>query len=94
MRAGCALVVAGTLPETETGSGRKPPVGWLDKVIPLGMYPFAIGTIAFGVDHFLYTSYVATLVAVRSSRPPTGRRRQESPMGNECSLRFVRFSGR
>jgi uncharacterized membrane protein len=58
--AGCALVVAGTLPET--GRGRRAPVGWLDKLIPLGMYPFAIGIIAFGVDHFLYTSYVATLV--------------------------------
>ena len=60
--AGCALVVAGTLPETETGSGRRTAVGWLDKLIPLGMYPFAIGIIAFGLDHFLYTSYVATLV--------------------------------
>jgi len=28
----------------------------------LGMYPFAIGVIVFGVDHFLYTPYVATLV--------------------------------
>lgn len=37
-------------------------IGWLDKVIPLGMYPFAIGVIAFGVDHFLYTRYVATSV--------------------------------
>jgi uncharacterized membrane protein len=60
--AGCAMVVAGTFPETEPGSGRRISIAWLDKLIPLGMYPFAIGVIAFGVDHFLYTSYVATLV--------------------------------
>jgi uncharacterized membrane protein len=60
--AGCALVVAGTFAETEAGSGLGTWIGWVDKLIPLGMYPFAIGVIAFGLDHFLYTRSVAMLV--------------------------------
>jgi uncharacterized membrane protein len=60
--AGCAFVVAGTFPKTEAGSGRRSSIAWLDKLIPLGMYPFAIGIATFGVCHFLYTPYIATLV--------------------------------
>jgi uncharacterized membrane protein YphA (DoxX/SURF4 family) len=60
--AGCAFVVAGTFPETKATSDRRTPVGWLDMLTPYGMYPFAFGIIAFGVDHFLYTPYIATLV--------------------------------
>ena len=55
-------MVAGTFPQTEAGGGWRIPIGWLDKLIPLGMYPFAILVIVFGVDHFLYASSVATLV--------------------------------
>jgi uncharacterized membrane protein YphA (DoxX/SURF4 family) len=60
--AGCALVVASTFPGSEDRSGRRILIGRLNKLMPLGMYPFAIGVIAFGVDHFLYVSYVAALV--------------------------------
>jgi uncharacterized membrane protein YphA (DoxX/SURF4 family) len=60
--AGCALVVAGTSPATQAGNSRSSSTGLRDKLIRLGMYPFAIGIIAFGVCHFLYTPYVATLV--------------------------------
>lgn len=60
--AGCALVVAGTFPESEADSVRRSPIGWLDELIPLGMYPFASVVIAFGLCHFLYTPYVASLV--------------------------------
>lgn len=51
--AGCALVVAGTFPESEADSVRRSPIGWLDELIPLGMYPFASVVIAFGLCHFL-----------------------------------------
>lgn len=60
--AGCALVVAGTFSESEADSVRRSPIGWLDELIPLGMYPFASVVIAFGLCHFLYTPYVASLV--------------------------------
>jgi uncharacterized membrane protein len=60
--AGCSFVVAGTFPKTEEDSVQQGPIAWLDKLIPLGMYPFAIVVIAFGLCHFLYTPYIATLV--------------------------------
>lgn len=60
--AGCALVVAGTLPRTGGRGGWRTPIEWLDKLIPWGMVPFAILVIVFGVDHYLDTAAVATLV--------------------------------
>jgi hypothetical protein len=60
--AGCALVVAGTRPETVAGRRWKTLCGWRDELIPLGMYPFAIVVIVFGVDHFLYVPFVSSLV--------------------------------
>jgi hypothetical protein len=59
--AGCALVVAGTFPATETGIWRTF-IGRLEKLVPLGKYPLAITVIAFGIDHFLYVPFVASLV--------------------------------
>jgi uncharacterized membrane protein YphA (DoxX/SURF4 family) len=70
--AGCALVVAGTFPRTEAcGSPRIPssrtsspgtPMGWLDRMIPFGMYPFAILVIVYGISHFIYVPLVSSLV--------------------------------
>ncbi len=36
--------------------------GMLEKIIPAGTLFFAVMLIAFGIDHFLYTDFVATLV--------------------------------
>jgi uncharacterized membrane protein YphA (DoxX/SURF4 family) len=60
--AGCALVVAGTFPPTGPGMDRRNPIGWLEKLIPYGMYALAIQVILFGIDHFLYATPIATLV--------------------------------
>ena len=35
---------------------------WLEKALPLGRYFFAVLLIVFGVDHFVYTKFVASLV--------------------------------
>jgi len=35
---------------------------WLERALPLGRYFFAVMLIVFGVDHFLYTKFVASLV--------------------------------
>jgi uncharacterized membrane protein len=60
--AGGGLVVAGTLPQSQASRGDGNPVGWLEKMIPLGMYPLAIMVILFGIDHFLHVAFVASLV--------------------------------
>jgi uncharacterized membrane protein len=62
--AGGSLVVAGTLPPLPAGSGHGNPIGWSKKLIPMGMYPLAIMVIVFGIDHFLHTPFVASLVPV------------------------------
>jgi uncharacterized membrane protein len=58
--AGGCLVAAGTLPQPAEGSGRS--IAWLDKLIPLGMYPLAFMVIVFGADHFIHMKFVASLV--------------------------------
>ncbi len=60
--AGCALVVAGTLPETSARRSSASLIRLLEKLIPLGVYPLAIMVVVFGVDHFLYLRSVASLV--------------------------------
>jgi uncharacterized membrane protein YphA (DoxX/SURF4 family) len=60
--AGCALVVAGTLLRTEGGSSPRTWMRWLDRIIPFGMYPFAILVIVYGISHFIYVSLVSSLV--------------------------------
>jgi uncharacterized membrane protein YphA (DoxX/SURF4 family) len=60
---GGAFVVAGSFPEEISGSQKG--YSWLrflEKAIPLGSIFFAIMLIVFGMDHFLYTKYVALLV--------------------------------
>jgi hypothetical protein len=60
--AGGAFVIAGMLPKASDGRGLSSVAGLLEKLIPLGMYPLAIMVIIFGIDHFLYPMFVATLV--------------------------------
>ncbi len=55
---GGAFVVAGSF-QNERASGL---FKLLEKFIPLGPIFFSLTMIAFGIDHFLYTDFVATLV--------------------------------
>ncbi len=58
---GSAFAVAGSYPEVSI----QPASRWINllkKLIPFGRVFFSITMIAFGIDHFLYTEYVATLV--------------------------------
>jgi uncharacterized membrane protein len=59
---GCAFVIAGTFPKTTADEGRRNPIAWLDRFVPYGMYLLAIQVIVFGIDHYLYTAGIATLV--------------------------------
>ncbi len=60
---GGAFLVAGSLIR-----GAAPKPGWpalsriLEKIIPWGKIFFSVTLITFGIDHFLYTSFVMTLV--------------------------------
>lgn len=60
--AGSALVVAGTLPEPSGQRSSTSILRPLEKLTPLGFYPLAIMVIVFGMDHFLYVPFVASLV--------------------------------
>ena len=60
--AGCALVVAGALPETSVRRSSTSLIRASESLIPLGAYPLAIMVIVFGVDHFLYLRSVASLI--------------------------------
>jgi len=56
---GGAFVMAGLAPYAPT-AGR--PLAIAEKIIPAGKIFFSITMIAFGIDHFFYTDFVATLV--------------------------------
>lgn len=56
---GGAFILAGSLPQDRDASGL---IKLLENIIPLGKYFVAIMMIAFGIDHFLYTDFVATFV--------------------------------
>jgi uncharacterized membrane protein len=56
---GGAFVFAGLFNRMTPGSYK---ASWLEKIIPAGRIFFSITMIAFGIDHFLYTDFVATLV--------------------------------
>jgi len=58
---GGALIIAGSFGEDEA---EKPSAlnDSLGKLIPLGRFFFGIMLIVFGIDHFLYAQFVATLV--------------------------------
>jgi len=57
---GGAFVVAGSFPEEKANESSL--VRLLETFIPLGGIFFSITMITFGIDHFLYTEHVATMV--------------------------------
>ena len=57
---GGAFVVAETFPEEK--ANRSSLIRLLEKLIPIGRIFFSITMVTFGIDHFLYTEYVATMV--------------------------------
>jgi uncharacterized membrane protein YphA (DoxX/SURF4 family) len=59
---GGALVVAGSFPADSNHDQKHPFIRLLEKLIPFGGLFFSITMISFGIDHFLYTKYVASLV--------------------------------
>ena len=60
---GGAFALAGSLPgEGDPLQKRHPLIRLLEKFIPLGRVFFSITMISFGIDHFLYTKGVSTLV--------------------------------
>lgn len=58
---GCFFIVAGVLPASKN-EHTGPVMKLLYKLIPGGSVFFAIMMIVFGIDHFLYPEFVATLV--------------------------------
>ncbi|MEP6583665.1 MAG: hypothetical protein ABJA90_05350 [Ginsengibacter sp.] len=56
---GGAFVVAGSLPQQRAKSSF---IKLMGKLIPAGKYFIAVTMSAFGIDHFLYPEFVATLV--------------------------------
>jgi hypothetical protein len=56
---GGAFIVAGSFPSQNNTSAI---IKLLEKFIPAGKYFVAVMMIAFGIDHFLYTDFVATIV--------------------------------
>ncbi|MEO6722644.1 MAG: hypothetical protein ABIN67_19900 [Ferruginibacter sp.] len=60
---GGAFVIAGFFREEDIPSTSKSTfLSLLEKLIPAGRIFFALTMIAFGIDHFLYAEFVATLV--------------------------------
>jgi uncharacterized membrane protein len=61
---GGAFVMAGSFIKEDPPANNNYPMRLLEKIIPAGRIFFSITMIAFGIDHFLYTEFVATLVPV------------------------------
>ena len=60
---GGSLIMAGSFLEESPPNDKKSAFRrTMEKMIPLGRIFFSITLIAFGIDHFIYTDFVATLV--------------------------------
>lgn len=61
---GCDLVVVGSLPEEKHNiKGKASFIGHLENnMLPFAKYPLSLLIIIFGLDHFIYTNFVASLV--------------------------------
>src|SRR5258708_6367080 len=60
---GGAFIVAGSFPDDQTPAQKKTAlIRILELFIPMGSLFFSITMIVFGIDHFLYVDFVATLV--------------------------------
>lgn len=55
---GGALIVAGSIPDTPTDALST----FMGKLIPFGPYFFAATMVVFGIEHFIYASFVVNLV--------------------------------
>ena len=61
--AGGAFIIAGTFSlDAEKTEERSPLMSFLERFVPLGRIFFAFMLTVFGIDHFLYADFVATLV--------------------------------
>lgn len=61
--AGGAFVIAGTFPVKNANAQKEPLITRvLGKLIPMGRIFFSITMISFGIDHFLYTKPISTMV--------------------------------
>jgi uncharacterized membrane protein len=61
--AGGSFVLAGSyVQEFPTNNIKSSLYSFLEKFIPAGLILFSVMMICFGIDHFLYTDFVATLV--------------------------------
>lgn len=61
--AGGAFVVAGSFPKHHTNARKSSLfIKALEKLIPFGGIFFSVTMISFGIDHFLYTAGIATMV--------------------------------
>lgn len=59
---GGAFVIAGSYPEKKLHADKSRLENLLDAFIAVGTLFFSVMMIVFGIDHFLYTQFVATLV--------------------------------
>ncbi|MEO8415661.1 MAG: hypothetical protein ABI472_18505 [Ginsengibacter sp.] len=59
---GGAFVIAGSYPEEKLLADKSPVDNLMDAFIAIGSIFFSVTMIVFGMDHFLYTEFVATLV--------------------------------
>lgn len=59
---GGAFIMAGFFKDGSNTPRNFFPLGMLEKLIPMGTIFFSVTMIAFGIDHFLYTDFVSTLV--------------------------------
>jgi uncharacterized membrane protein YphA (DoxX/SURF4 family) len=60
---GGAFVIAGSFPKPPMHDGNKSfLIRLLEKLVPFGAILFASTMISFGIDHFLYTAFISTLV--------------------------------
>ncbi len=59
---GSAFVIAGSLPKAKSNVESSFMNLLTDKIVPFGKFPLGLTVIVFGVDHFLYPGFVATLV--------------------------------
>jgi hypothetical protein len=61
--AGGSFVLAGSYVQEFTITDKNSPLySFLEKLIPAGTIFFSVMMVCFGIDHFLYTDFVATLV--------------------------------
>jgi uncharacterized membrane protein YphA (DoxX/SURF4 family) len=59
---GSAFIIAGSFPGSSHHQKKSFIISLLEKMIPLGGVFFSVMMVVFGIDHFLYTAWIGTLV--------------------------------